>query len=82
MEILDLSLSLLFLIGAFLSLVPWLYLRLFSRHSLPSSIPWAGVNDGSVFSRARSTLRSLLDTRGLLNESYTKVCRTDPAFQA
>jgi hypothetical protein len=70
-------LSFFLLIGVVLSLVHWVYFRLFSRHSLPSSMPWAGTDDVGAFSRARSTIRSLFDTRGLLKEAYTKVCRTD-----
>lgn len=71
------SLSFLLLIALFLPLVQWVYQRFFSRHSLPVGIPWAGVNNRGIFSRARSVLRSLGDTRELLDESYTKVSCTD-----
>jgi hypothetical protein len=73
-------LSLLFLFAAIPYIAQWVYLRFFSRHSLPSNIPWAGVNDRGVLSRARATLRSVLDTRGLLDEAYTKVRHTGPGL--
>lgn len=76
------TLSLLLPIAIIVSLAHWLFTRFFWRHAIPSTIPWAGVNNGSSFSRARATLRSLLDTRGLLVESYTKVRPTIVSFKS
>ncbi|KAF4632466.1 hypothetical protein G7Y89_g5655 [Cudoniella acicularis] len=53
-------------------LVHWIHARFFSARSLPKSLPWAGVNDSSVLSRAISTYRSLFHTRELLYEAYEK----------
>ncbi|KAG9233638.1 putative Ent-kaurene oxidase [Amylocarpus encephaloides] len=65
------------LIAVILSLAIWIYLRLFSLYSLPSNLPWAGVYDHGILSRPRAVLRSLLGTRGLLDESYTKYSKND-----
>jgi hypothetical protein len=51
----------------------YIYTRYFSRHALPSSLPWIGVEDDSCFSRARATLRSFWHTRELVFEGYEKV---------
>ena len=48
------------------------YYRFFSRRSLPKSLPWIGVDDG-LFSRARTTARTLFQTRDLILEGYEKV---------
>ncbi|EHL01857.1 putative Ent-kaurene oxidase [Glarea lozoyensis 74030] len=80
MEFQNHSLSFLFLIGFVLSLVHWIYHRLFSRHSLPPNLPWAGTRNRGASSRARSTLRSLFDTRGLLKESYTKYSKNGVTY--
>ncbi|KAL2060657.1 hypothetical protein VTL71DRAFT_9298 [Oculimacula yallundae] len=55
------------------------YKRLFSRRSLPESLPWIGMDDG-FFSRARITLSTLLHTRDLLAEGYQKYSKKDLPF--
>ncbi|KAI6715419.1 hypothetical protein JHW43_002045 [Diplocarpon mali] len=69
-----------------LLLVAWLfvsayhiYLRLFSRHSLPESLPWVGVDDG-FFSRARANIRTFLHTRDLVQEGYYKYSKNNLPF--
>jgi hypothetical protein len=60
-----------FLLAGF---VCYVYLRLFSRGSLPDVLPWVGVDDnGGLFSRARATLKSVTNTREMLQEGYYKV---------
>lgn len=52
----------------------YLYLRLFSARSLPDVLPWVGVDgNGGLFSRARATLRSVTNTREMLQEGHYKV---------
>jgi hypothetical protein len=55
-------------------LVCYVYLRLFSPGSFPEVLPWVGVEDnGAFFSRARATLKSVTNTREMLQEGYYKV---------
>jgi hypothetical protein len=65
-----------FFVAVFLlvGFVCYIYLRLFSRGPLPDVLPWVGVNDnGGFFSHARATLKSVTNTRELLQEGYYKV---------
>ncbi|KAH7379865.1 putative Ent-kaurene oxidase [Cadophora sp. MPI-SDFR-AT-0126] len=56
-----------------------IYERLFSRRSLPRSLPWIGVDDG-LFSRARSTVRTFFHTRDLVLEGYEKYSKKNLPF--
>ncbi|PVH83978.1 putative Ent-kaurene oxidase [Cadophora sp. DSE1049] len=56
-----------------------LYNRLFSRRSLPKSLPWIGVDDG-LFSRARTTVRTFFHTRDLVLEGYEKYSKKNLPF--
>lgn len=65
------------LLSAVLFPVPfiwYLYLRLFSRASLSSDLPWTGTANSGYLSRAHSTLRSIFNTGELLQDGYYKVC--------
>jgi hypothetical protein len=54
--------------------VCYVYLRLFSPVSFPEVLPWVGIGDnGGFFSRARATLKSVTNTREMLQEGYYKV---------
>jgi len=67
-------LALLVVLFLLVNFVCYIYLRLFSRGPLPDVLPWVGVNDsGGFFSRARATLKSVTNTRELLQEGYYKV---------
>jgi hypothetical protein len=67
-------LALLVAVFLLVGFVCYVYLRLFSRGPLPDVLPWVGVNDnGGFFSRARATLKSVTNTRELLQEGYYKV---------
>ncbi|KAG4434791.1 hypothetical protein IFR05_009726 [Cadophora sp. M221] len=56
-----------------------IYKRLFSRRSLPKSLPWIGMNDG-WFSRARTTAQTLFHTRDLVLEGYEKYSKKNLPF--
>ncbi|KAH6720617.1 cytochrome P450 [Leptodontidium sp. MPI-SDFR-AT-0119] len=56
-----------------------IYKRLFSRRSLPKSLPWIGMDDG-LFSRARTTVRTLFHTRDLVLEGYEKYSKQNLPF--
>ncbi|KAJ5041685.1 uncharacterized protein L3040_005257 [Drepanopeziza brunnea f. sp. 'multigermtubi'] len=51
----------------------------FSRRSLPSSLNWAGADDG-LFSNARANFRSLFHTRELVQEGYYKYSKNNLPF--
>lgn len=56
------------------ALIYYIYQRLFSSGSLPDVLPWVGADDhGGLFSRARATLRSVTNTREMLQEGHYKV---------
>jgi hypothetical protein len=51
-----------------------LLFRLTSRASLPSDLPWAGIDgSGSSWTRLKANLTSILNLKGLTNEGYAKV---------
>jgi hypothetical protein len=50
----------------------YLYLRFFTRGTVPDNFPWVGVN-GDGFSRSKATWLSITKTRELLEEGYYKV---------
>ncbi|KAH7327064.1 cytochrome P450 [Rhexocercosporidium sp. MPI-PUGE-AT-0058] len=56
-----------------------IYKRLFSRRSLPKSLPWIGMDDG-IFSRARTTVRTFFHTRDLVLEGYEKYSKRNLPF--
>jgi len=49
--------------------------RFFSRHGLPSELPWAGGANGPV-SRANVIRRSFFGLRGIIQDGYYKVRET------
>ncbi|PBP27567.1 hypothetical protein BUE80_DR001381 [Diplocarpon rosae] len=69
----------LFLLAFLIVSAHHVYLRLFSRHSLPESLPWVGV-DGNFFSRARANVRTFLHTRDLVQEGYYKYSKNNLPF--
>lgn len=55
------------------STVRFYYKKFISRRGLPANIPWIDAEDGKILSRARVTLRTLLGTRQLIHDGYSKV---------
>jgi hypothetical protein len=52
----------------------YIYLRFFSPGPFPGVLPWVGVDEnGGFFSRARATLKSVTNTREMLEEGHYKV---------
>lgn len=49
--------------------------RLFSRHGLPASLPWAGCeeNNATPVARAKATLRSFFAMKELIDDGYRRV---------
>ncbi|KAK7968923.1 hypothetical protein PG988_007996 [Apiospora saccharicola] len=55
--------------------------RLFSRASLPPSLPWVGTGPHSgPLSRARANLKSFFGLKQMLDEGYYKYSRNDKAY--
>lgn len=51
--------------------------RLFSKGSLPASLPWVGTGPHSgPLSRARANLKSFFSLKSMLDEGYHKVLLT------
>ncbi|KAI0202920.1 cytochrome P450, partial [Astrocystis sublimbata] len=69
--------SILALLVTFLNLVR----RLFSRASLPNSLPWAGAGDrSSILSIAKANLRSFFHLPDLLDEGYAKYSKNNQTY--
>ena len=57
-----------------LTVVVNLLFRLTSRASLPSDLPWAGMDrSGSPWARLKANMTSILNLKSLINDGYTKV---------
>ncbi|KAF1814611.1 cytochrome P450 [Eremomyces bilateralis CBS 781.70] len=62
--------------------VSYIFKRLFSRHGLPPSIPWAGCAEGKqgAFARAKSTLLSFFRMKDVINDGYQKYSKAGKAY--
>ncbi|KUJ23764.1 cytochrome P450 [Mollisia scopiformis] len=75
MELISACLSILL----FVTILHYIYSRLFSTHSIPENIPWVSQSSGP-FSRARVTLQSFLHTRQLVQGGYDKYSKNNIPF--
>jgi hypothetical protein len=61
-----------------LAIIVNLLIRLTSNASLPSDLPWAGMDTkGGRWSRLKANLTSILNLKSLINEGYAKVGYAD-----
>ncbi|KAH8668751.1 cytochrome P450 [Xylariales sp. PMI_506] len=55
--------------------------RLFSRYSLPSTLPWVGINgENTPRARVRAQLASFFQLKSLLDEGYEKYSKHDRPY--
>ncbi|KAI0381267.1 cytochrome P450 [Hypomontagnella monticulosa] len=69
------------LVALFLVTIANLVLRLFSDASLPSTLPWIGIEgENGLCSRAKANLASILRLRELLDEGYRKYSKANQTY--